>query len=232
MPLLLNFYYTVERSKFMATSQDKKKFLRSQIIDASHIYRNNLAGKVFLYVYGDSYFEVVFYTNNFLHLTGVASYLPAQDFYDKATASKLTTGQIQFDIEHSYKTAKKKLKCLTHLPSLTNSIVCVIKSMTTVTLTYKIGVTNLDFTLGLTENTDSTGAKINDWFSPRTLRVKDKAIENSADAEFIDFIFVKDASKDKYEIVTYFDKTKTIPDTLAGLLSQDLYASFKGIHID
>lgn len=212
----------------MTTSQDKKKFLRSQIIDASHIYRNNLAGKVFLYVYCDSYFEVVFYTNRFLHLTGVASYLPAQDFYDKATASKLTTGQIQFDMEHSYKTAKKKLKCLTRLPSLTNSIVCVVKSMTTVTLTYKIGVTNLDFTLGLTENIDSTGAKINDWFSPRTLRVKDKAIENSANAEFIDFIFVKDASKDKYETVTYIDKEKRIPKIIANLLTPDLFVALNG----
>lgn len=212
----------------MATLQEKKDFLRPQIINASHVYRDNLAGKVFLYVYGDSYFEVVFQTNRFLHLTGVASYLPAQDFYDKATESKLTTGQIQFDIEHSYKAAKKKLPCLTLLPSLTNSIVCMVKSMTTVTLTYKIGVTNLDFTLGLTENTDLTGAKINDWLSPRTLRVRDKAIDNSADAEFIDFIFVKDASNDKYETVTYADKVKHIPETIAELLSHDLYVSLNG----
>ena len=30
-----------------------------------------------------------------------------------------------------------------------------------------------------------------------TLRVRDKAIENSGDAEFIDFIFAKDASMDQ-----------------------------------
>lgn len=120
------------------------------------------------------------------------------------------------------------MPCLTLLPSLTNSIVCMVKSMTTVTLTYKIGVTNLDFTLGLTENTDLTGAKINDWLSPRTLRVRDKAINNSADAEFIDFIFVKDASNDKYETVTYADKEKHIPETIAELLSHDLYVSLNG----
>lgn len=212
----------------MATFQEKKGILRSQIINASHIYRDNLAGKVFLYVYGNSYFEVVFQTNRFLHLTGVASYLPAQDFYNKATESKLTTGQIQFDREHSYKAAKKKLPCLTILPSLTNSTVCMVKSMTTVTLTYKIGVTNLDFTLGLTENTDLSGTKINDWLSPRTLRVRDRAIENSVDAEFIDFIFVKDASNDKYETVTYADKKKQIPATVAELLSHNLYVSLNG----
>lgn len=89
----------------MATLQDKINFLRSQIIHASHVYRDNLAGKVFLYVYGDSYFEVVFQTNRFMHLTGVTSYLPAQDFYVKATQSKLTSGQIQADKTHSYAAA-------------------------------------------------------------------------------------------------------------------------------
>lgn len=75
------------------------------------------------------------------------------------------------------------------LPSLTEELVCVVKDMQTLTLTYKIGVTNLDFTIGLTENIDFEGNKINDWFLPRTLRVRDKAIENSPSAEFVDFIF-------------------------------------------
>lgn len=206
----------------MATLQNKKEFLRSQIISASRVYRDNLAGKVFLYVYEDSYFEVVFQTNRFLHLTGVDSYLSAQDFYKKATHAKLTTGQIQFNESHAYTTAKKKLSCLALLPSLTNSTVCMVKSMTTVTLTYKVGVTNLDFTLGLTENTDLSGVKINDWFTPRTLRVKDKAIDNSDSAAFIDFIFCKNASNDKYEIITYADKGKNIPETIMPLLSHNL----------
>lgn len=209
----------------MSTFQDKKDFLRPQIINASHIYRDSLAGKVFLYVYGDKYFEVVFQTNRFMHLTGVASYLSAQDFYDKATKSKLTTGQIQFDPKHPYSSVKKKLTCLMLLPSLTDNLVCVVKSLATLTLTYKIGITNLDFTLGLTENTDLQGNKINDWFSPRTLRVKDKAIDNSSEAEFIDFIFVKDASKAKYEAVTFSDKSKCVPETVRELLSLDLYNS-------
>ena len=212
----------------MATLQDKKDFLRPQIINASRIYRDYLAGKVFLYVYGDSYFEVVFQTNRFLHLTGVASYLPAQEFYDKATQSKLTTGQILFDEAHPYTAAKKKLPCLQLLPALTNSLVCMVKSMTTVTLTYKIGVTNLDFTLGLTENTDNSGEKLNEWLSPRTLRVRDKAIDNSADAEFVDFIFVKEASHARYETITYAGKDKCVPNTIEELLSHDLFFSLSG----
>ena len=205
----------------MTIKKDKKESIRKQIIDASHVYRDKLAGKVFLYVYGESYFEVVFQTNRFMHLTGVNSYLQAQDFYSKASAAKLTTNQFYFE-QHPFANVKKKLPCLMQLPALTNSLVCVVKEMNTVTLTYKVGVTNLNFTIGLTENIDCMGNKINEWLLPRTLRVKDKAIENSAYAEFIDFIFMKDASHDKYSDLTYADASKFLPETVRDLLSQDL----------
>ena len=206
----------------MATKTDKKDHIRKQIIDASCVYRDNLAGKVFLYVTGEEYFEVVFQTDRFMHLTGVNSKLTAQEFYDKATDSELTTGQIYFDKEHPYHGAKKKLPCLLLLPVLTNSLVCVVKDMRTLTLTYKLGVTNLDFTIGLTENVDFQGNKINDWFLPRTLRVKDKAIENSSGAEFVDFIFAKDASMDRYDTMAFSEGGKMIPETIKKLLSEKL----------
>ena len=206
----------------MATKTDKKDFIRKHIVDASCVYRDNLAGKVFLYVTGDEYFEVVFQTDRFMHLTGVNSRLSAQEFYDKATDSKLTTGQFYFDPQHPYRGAKKKLLCLLLLPELTNSLVCVVKNMTTLTLTYKLGVTNLDFTIGLTENVDYNGNKINDWFLPRTLRVKDKSIENSDSAELVDFIFAKDASMNKYDTMTFSARDKKIPDSIKGLLTEQL----------
>lgn len=203
---------------------NKKDYIRRQIIAASHIYSNNFAGKVFLYVFGDNYFEVLFKTDRFMHLTGVNSNLDAQDFYKKAKDSKLTTNQIYFDSRHPYYTAKKKLPCLLALTSLTDNLVCVVNDLHTRTLTYKIGVTNLEFTVGLTENVDFNGNKINEWFLPRTLRVKDKAIENSRYAEFIDFIFCKDATNDKYDTVTYFQQDKNPPTFLKDLLSESLLA--------
>ena len=206
----------------MDTKQTKNEQIRAQIIAASRVYRDHLAGRVFLYVYGESYFEVIFPTDRFRHLTGVNSTISAQEFYDKATDAMLSTGQIFYDREHTYKGARKKLPCLQLLPMLTNDVVCVVKDMQTVTLTYKIGVTNLNFTIGLSENLDREGNKINDWFLPRTLRVKDKAIENSAEAEFIDFILVKDASVSKYSQVAYADKDKKFPQSIKGLLSEEL----------
>ena len=206
----------------MDTRQKKDEKIREQIIEASKIYRDHLAGRVFLYVYGDSCFEVVFPTNRFRHLTGVNSTISAQEFYDKATQAKLSTGQIVYDAAHTYKGARKKLPCLRLLPALTNDVVCVVRDMRTVTLTYKIGVTNLNFTIGLSENRDLKGNKINDWFLPRTLRVKDRAIENSAGAEFVDFIFCKDASVSQYDRITYADKNKKPPRSIEGLLAPEL----------
>ncbi len=54
--------------------------LRKQIISAANIYKNDLAGKVYLYVYGDSYFEVAYMTECFKHLTGVDSPLKGNAF--------------------------------------------------------------------------------------------------------------------------------------------------------
>ena len=121
-----------------------------------------MAGKAFLYVYGDEYFEVSFPVNHFLHLTGVETRLSAKDFYKNAKKSILTNNQFYFDERHTYANAKKKLPCLKRLPELTNEMVCILKDMQTLTIVYKLSVTNLEFTLGLTENTDNSGKKIND----------------------------------------------------------------------
>ena len=42
----------------MATKVDKKNAIRQGIVDAAIVYSQNLAGKTFLYVYGDEYFDV------------------------------------------------------------------------------------------------------------------------------------------------------------------------------
>lgn len=110
----------------MDTRNIKDEQIRKQIIAASEVYRDKLAGKVFLYVYGENYFEVVFPTDRFRYLTGVNSSISAQEFYDKAKDSMLSTGQIFYDREHTYRGAKKKLPCLLLLSSLTNDAVCVL----------------------------------------------------------------------------------------------------------
>ena len=64
----------------MATKVDKKNVIRQGITEAEIVYFQNLAGKTFLYVCGDEYFEVSFPVDHFLHLTGVETILSAKDF--------------------------------------------------------------------------------------------------------------------------------------------------------
>lgn len=203
----------------MATKVDKKNAIRQGITEAEIVYFQNLAGKTFLYVCGDEYFEVSFPIDHFLHLTGVETRLSTKDFYKNAKKSILTNNQFYFDARHIYANAKKKLPCLKRLPELTNEMVCVLKDMQTMTITCKLSVTNLEFTLGLTENTDRSGNKINDFFLPMSLRVKDSSVEKSNDGEIIDFIFSKDASVAKYDILLVEDKDKKIPDCIRHLIS-------------
>lgn len=210
----------------MADLNVEKIELRKQIISAANIYKTNLAGKVFLYVYGDKYFEVAYMTECFKHLTGVESVLRGNSFYDNAKNATLATSQICFSSRHPLKTAKKKIVCLHQLPQLTKDLVCVVKDMNTVTITYKLGITNLEFTVGLTENVNKSGDKVNDWLVPRTLRINDKAIDASADAEFVDFIFCKKATESRYNQICYTASNTCLPEIVEPLLTEDILSTF------
>lgn len=207
----------------MATKADKKNAIRQEIIDSAAIYSQNLAGKAFLYVYGEEFFEVSFPIDHFLHLTGVETNLSAKDFYKNAKKGKLTNNQFYFNARHPYANAKKKLPCLKRLPELTNDMVCILKDMQTLTIIYKLSVTNLEFTLGLTENIDNHGNKINDFFLPMSLRVEDSSVEKSNVGDIVDFIFVKDASMAKYDSVLVEDKYKCIPQCIKHLINDSFY---------
>ena len=153
----------------MATKVDKKNVIRQGITAVEIVNFQNLAGKTFLYVCGDEYFEVSFPIDHFLHLTGVETRLSAKDFYKNAKKSILTNNQFYFDARHVYANAKRKLPCLKRLPELTNEMVCVLKNMETMTITYKLSVTNLEFTGSVTRKPKRyTGKKIKkrikSWF--------------------------------------------------------------------
>lgn len=176
-------------------------------------------------MYGEEFFEVSFPVDHFLHLTGVETELSAKNFYKNAKKGKLTNNQFYFTGKHPYANAKKKLPCLKRLPELTNEMVCILKDMRTVTIMYKISVTNLEFTLGLTENLDNYGKKISDLFLPMSLRVEDSSVEKSTDGEIVDFIFEKDASKAKYSNLIVKDESKNIPDSVRYLINESFYDS-------
>ena len=209
----------------MADINVEKVELRRQIISAANTYKNELSGRVFLYIYGNQYFEVAYTTECFKHLTGVESELRGNSFYDNAKNATLATTQIGFSSRHPLKTAKKKVLCLQQLPRLTNDLVCVVKDMHTVTITYKLGLTNLEFTVGLTEHITSNDNKVSNWLIPRTLRIKDKAIETARDADFIDFIFSKRVTETKYDTIRYATPDVSLPDVVVPMLEETILST-------
>lgn len=206
----------------MDTKDNKKAKIRQSILDAAVIYSKELAGKSFLYIYGNEYFEVYFPCDCFLHLTGVDTNLSAKEFYNNAKKGKLTDKQIYFTDRHPFYNAKKKLPCLKRLSELTNKVVCILKDMKTLTITYKLSLTNLEFTLGLKQNINSRN-KQNYYYIPMTLRVNDSSLKNSKEAVFVDFIFKKESCLNKYDTLVVQDKSKSIPSNIYSLILDKFY---------
>ena len=206
----------------MATKAEKKRLLRKEIIDAAKEYSKRLAGKTFLYVYKNEYFEVAFPVDHFLHLTGVETNLDKKSFYSKAKKAQLTDRQFYFSSRYPYATAKKKLSALKRLPELTTDTVCILKDMRTNSVVYKLSVSNLEFTLGLTEDTDGQGRKRSELFLPMSLRVEDKSVEKSKDGEIVDFIFSKSASESVYSNLLVQDKNKNLIDLVKEMVNESL----------
>ena len=197
------------------------------IFSAQNKYKTNLAGKTFMYVYGENYFEVQFRTKSFKHLTGIGSTLSPNQFYNYANKHILTLKQFYFSSDHPFRTAKNKLKQLEYLDRITKEQVCILTDIETKTCIYQIGLTNLSFTLCLIEDVNSNlnSQKSNTYYVPKSLRVKDKSIEKSGNGEFIDFIFEKSADDSIYDKLNFSDPLKRIPECLKGKIDDRFYFS-------
>lgn len=85
-----------------------------------------------------------------------------------------------------------------------------------------MSVSNLEFTLGLTEDTDGQGRKRSELFLPMSLRVEDKSVEKSKDGEIVDFIFSKSASESVYSNLLVQDKNKNLIDLVKEMVNESL----------
>ena len=55
-----------------------KKLIVKEICDAAKLYKENLVGKKFIYVFDGRYIEVLFKRKNYRHLTGVECNMSAR----------------------------------------------------------------------------------------------------------------------------------------------------------
>lgn len=130
----------------MSKKNDKEHIVK-EICKAAKLYKANLVGKRFLYVFDGRYIEVLYKNVNFKHLTGVECNMSAADFYKNALKNRLQSPQIYFSASHPYSLCKRKIKHLCEISVLASSENFMLEEIATETRTYKFGTTDLNFSL-------------------------------------------------------------------------------------
>lgn len=130
-----------------------KRILVNRIINAAQIYKNKLVGKVFLIAYEDKYIEVMFKVNSFLHLSGVATNLSAENFYKKAWKRQLRDTEIFFDSKHPADFADLKTTYLNSLDKIVNTDTLIGEGITVATAVFPIGITDINIFVCFDKNT-------------------------------------------------------------------------------
>lgn len=184
--------------------QNKIQITKS-IIQAASIYKEKMVGYSFLYVFENKYIEVIYRTKDFMHLTGVDSSLSAAAFYREAIHGRLRHNQIYFSQRHPYDLCARKITQLQSISAVTDSEIFILEDLTTNTFTYKFGLTELNFTLCLKEDTDAFGNIASDKYIIRSLRVED-SVHRSSNAYEVQHIFAKRNDEKLYNDLRYSDK--------------------------
>lgn len=191
------------------TIDEKIELVRKNVISAVQKYKGKLVGKKFIYIFNDEFIEVIYKTENFMHLTGVDSkVLKPNKFYNIAKNKKLKRNQMCFGQRHPLKIALQKSKELSNIDVFSDSKIYVVKDMKTSTYTYEFCFSDKKITLGLTKDTmkDSGGNEIElDYYVPRTLRVKEDATANNSSSKVIEvkMILSKTDKEAKYNKIHY-----------------------------
>ena len=144
-----------------------------------------------------------------MHLTGVETNLFAKQFYKDALKGILRHNQIRFSSRHPYNLAVKKVNQLVNISKVTDSELIILETITTESAIYKFGITELDFTLCLGQDTDDSGNIKSDKYTLRSLRAED-CFNKSNDVFTVNYIFRKSNEEKYYKDVMYADGEYTI----------------------
>lgn len=196
----LPFLCTIRR-KILGKSQIIRRIHRSALK-----YKEIFVGNTYMFVFNNDYVEVMFKKSSFMHLTGVASCLKADDFYNHALTERgLRPGEIFFNEDHPYDLADKKTSILIGLGDITIKDSSVVMDIETKTFSYKLGVANLEFTVCLGDDKNSQGEKHGNCKVPYSFRVE--GIENSKSDKIysVSHVLKKKTGEKKYHILTYGD---------------------------
>lgn len=194
--------------------------LKNEIEIAAKSYKDNLLEKNYLIIYGNKYIELQFLKRNFLHLTGVLTQIPANQFFNLAVKNRLTINNFYFSRRYPRDLAENKIINLENLKNLPKQALIILEGLNTQTKQYKIAVTELNYTLCLEQMQNRN----NGYFvcSHRIEKTISNIIDKSNNAYFVDFILEKPKTAQKYDKITYQDQTKQLPQTIHHLIADNL----------
>ncbi len=176
-----------------------------RIINAAKYYKQNLVGKSFAFLFEGRSVEVVFKTENFLHLCGVDTTLYPKDFYRKAVRGTLKPFEIGFSNVHPYRFADIKTKNLIDALSLYKRDSLIVKNMSTKSRQYAIGATDLETVICFDEQTDDLGNRISEILVPYSLRIEEIANTRFTDIFEVDYVLSKKYNEHDYNTVEFGD---------------------------
>lgn len=172
--------------------RDKIKLVRKNIIDSADVYKNEMAGRYFIYIFEEEQFEMYYGIKNFKHLTGAGSSLSPEQFYKLATSGRLQENQLFFNSRFPLTIALKKSEGLKSINLFKQEELFIIKDLETDTATYPYALTNLDKSLLVIFDPQIVSGKT--YYVPSSFRVDDKNIFKKTKSENIfsvDFILSK-----------------------------------------
>lgn len=197
----------------------KKEHDKSNIINSIHhvakLYQSRLVGKTFLILYEGNSSEILFKSDNFLHLCGVGTNLSAKYFYKYAINKKLSSKDIFFNTNHPYDFASTKTQHLHKAVSLLNRDSFVITDVSTQTKTFKLGATDLEVVFCFDSQVDNTGNVINNVLVPYSLRVEDIPNNKFNNMYEVDYVLSKKTGTKNYINIEYGN-----PNLLASYLEK------------
>ena len=208
----------------MGKKQENINRIIAEIELAAKLYKENLVGKKFLYVFDGRYIEVIYKAQNFRHLTGVESKLTAKRFYNDAVKNALQSNQVFFSRSHPYSLCVKKIKHIKEISVLASSENFMLEEIVTNTRTYKFGTTDLNFTLCMNKETDCEGREIGDCYIVESLRDED-CFSKSKDAFVVTHIFSMPNDGEKYTNLLFMDASvqlKDLPERVKSMIAADL----------
>lgn len=194
------------------------------IRNAAALYKANLVGKQFLYYFDHRFIEVIYKTENFKHMTGAGSALSANTFYQLAVEGKLTGQQIDFNAQHPYDLARKKLTHLERIASLATAESFMLEEIITSTRTYNFGTTDLNFTLCFNQHIKDGIVEDEGIYHVESLRHGDN-FSKSRDVYTVDAILYKPNDAALYDTIAFLDKSfkyEDLPDTVRKKCSAEL----------